>query len=405
MTTHAGTPVHVADPAEIAILREVIEQHAPLERLAGSTGEFRSAELLAGRLAQAGAATRIEPATFLKGWAAVFAGLATIPVIASLIGPRCGRRPLAIAAGSAGLLIGEDIANGRRVVRRALGLRRATTNVIAELGPADAPRTLIVLAHHDAARTGWLFDQRAQQWLHRTFPDFVESIRTSIPQWWPAIGGPLAVAFGLLTRRFWIARAGGAVTALGGAALADIARSKVVPGANDNLSGVAVLVALAERWAKEPVDGVRVLLVSAGAEEELQGGIYGYLQEHAEGLDPATTRCLVVDTVGSPQLVMLEGEGPVTMHHYDEQFRDLVADAAQEAGVELERGLRSRFSTDAIVSSRAGIPTAALVSLAPWRAPSNYHLPTDTPDNIDYGTVAATTELAARVIEKLSEER
>src|SRR5690606_1121512 len=156
----------------------------------------------------------------------VFAGLATIPVLASLVGPRVARRPLALAAGAAGLLIGEDIANGRRFVRRALGLRRATTNVIAELGPSDAPRTLIVLAHHDAARTGWLFDQRAQMRLHRAFPQFIESIRTSIPQWWPAIGGPLAVAFGLLTRRFGIARAGGAVTAVGGAALVNIARGQ-----------------------------------------------------------------------------------------------------------------------------------------------------------------------------------
>src|SRR5690606_13969527 len=134
-----------------------------------------------------------------------------------------------------------------------------------------------------------------------------------------------------------LTRAAGAITAVGTAALIDIARGDVVPGANDNLSGVAVLVALAERWKTEPVEGVRVLLVSAGAEEELQGGIYGFLQDHAAELDPATTSCLVVDTVGSPQLVMLEAEGPVRMHYYDEQFRDLVASAAHEAGIDLER--------------------------------------------------------------------
>lgn len=398
MTTGAATD----RTREEALLREVIETHARLDRLAGSTGEFESAQLLAEQLEAAGAPTVIEPATFLKGWAAVFAGLAAIPVLASIIAPRRGRWPLAITSAAAGALIGEDIANGPRLARRALGLRRATTNVIAQLGPGDAPRTLIVLAHHDAARTGWLFDQTAQKRLHRLMPKRIEAIRTSIPQWWPAIGGPLTIAFGLITGRRKLTRAAGAITAVGTAALIDIARGDVVPGANDNLSGVAVLVALAERWKTEPVEGVRVLLVSAGAEEELQGGIYGFLQDHAAELDPATTSCLVVDTVGSPQLVMLEAEGPVRMHYYDEQFRDLVASAAHEAGIDLERGLRSRFSTDAIVASRSGIPTTALVSLAPWRAPSNYHLPTDTPDRIDYGTVSDTTELAARVIARLA---
>ncbi len=67
-------------------------------------------------------------------------------------------------------------------------------------------------------------------------------------------------------------------------------------GANDNLSGVAVLAALAERWREAPIEGIRVLLVSAGAEEELQGGIYDFLDAHGEHLDPATTRILTVDT-------------------------------------------------------------------------------------------------------------
>ena len=50
----------------------------------------------------------------------------------------------------------------------------------------------------------------------------------------------------------------------------------MVPGANDNLSAVAVLVAVAEALREEPVDGLRVVLASCGAEEVLQGGIHGF---------------------------------------------------------------------------------------------------------------------------------
>lgn len=58
--------------------------------------------------------------------------------------------------------------------------------------------------------------------------------------------------------------AGTVGSALAAALFADIARSPVVPGANDNLSAVALLVALAERLRERPVKGVRVLLVSLG---------------------------------------------------------------------------------------------------------------------------------------------
>lgn len=387
---------------EAALLRAVIEEHAAIERLAGSTGEFESAQLLARQLEAVGAPARVEPATFLKGWAAVFAGAMVVPTVGAAIGHRVGRLPFALASLAVAGLVAEDIDNGPRYLRRALGRRRATTNVVAELGAHDAPVTLVVLAHHDAARTAHLFDQRAQRLLHRLFPKLIEGIRTSPPQWWPAIAAPLLAAAGLLTGRRGLRRAGAVASAAGIAVLGDIARGKVVPGANDNLSGVAVLVGLAERLRERPIDGLRVLLVSAGAEEELQGGIYGFLDDHADELDPATTWFLVPDTVGSPQLVMLEGEGPVLMHDYDDGFRELVAEVAAQSGVPLERDLRSRFSTDAIVPSRAGFRTVALVSLAPWRAPSNYHLPTDTPANIDFSTVIATVELTEQVARRLA---
>jgi hypothetical protein len=392
-----------ANSAELDTLREIVEAHAPIERLAGSTGEYRSAQLLTDQLKAAGAEnSRIEPATFLQGWASALAIAVSLPLVAGIIAPKRGRTLLGLASIVAGALVADDIDNRPRFLRRALRRQRATTNVVAELGEADAPITLVVMAHHDAARTGWMFDQGGQIFLHKHFPKRIEAIHTSPPWWWPAFAAPIAVGLGLLTGRRWLQLGGAALCAGAFTLLTNIARSPVVPGANDNLSAVAVLVALAERLREHPVDGVRVVLLSAGAEEELQGGVYSYLERHADELDPATTYCLAVDTVGSPSLVMLEGEGPVKMHDYaGPEFRDLTQQVAAERGVQLERGMRSRFSTDGIVFSRAKIPTVALVSLAAHRAPSNYHLMTDTPENLDYDTIASTVELCEGVARRL----
>jgi Zn-dependent M28 family amino/carboxypeptidase len=184
---------------------------------------------------------------------------------------------------------------------------------------------------------------------------------------------------------------------------ADVARSPIVPGANDNLSAVAVLVALAERLRRRPLDSLSVLLVSCGAEEVLQGGIHGFARRHFPALDRDRTWFLNLETVGSPRLIMLEGEGPVVMEDYhDRSFRDLIARAAHSAGVPLRRGMRSRNSTDAVIPSRAGYPTATLASMDRYKALSNYHRMSDTPENIDYRTAMQALTLTEHVARELA---
>jgi Zn-dependent M28 family amino/carboxypeptidase len=190
---------------------------------------------------------------------------------------------------------------------------------------------------------------------------------------------------------------------LGAAVFADIARSPIVPGANDNLSAVAVLVALAERLRSEPIDGLRVVLASCGAEEVLQGGIYGFRDRHLKRMDRDRTWVLNLDTLGSPGLIMLEGEGCVVMEDYfDRRFRDLVAYVADRAGAPLRRGMRARTSTDGVIPSRAGYPTATLASMDRYKALSNYHQMTDTPENVDYRTVTHALTVTEAVVRELA---
>src|SRR5262249_60408960 len=126
-------------------------------------------------------------------------------------------------------------------------------------------------------------------------------------------------------------------------------------------------------------------LVSCGAEEVLQGGIHAFARRHFAGLERDRTWFLNLETVGSPKLIMLEGEGPVVMEDYhDRSFRDLVARAADRAGAPLRRGLRARTSTDSVIPNRAGYPTATLTSMNRYKALSNYHKLSDRPENVDY---------------------
>jgi hypothetical protein len=383
-------------------LREVIAALAPIERRAGEPGEQQAADWIAQRLRDAGASASVEPAEFRDGYATVIRNLAAVGVGAGLgaLASRRLRRAGGAAAAAATLAIADDISNGPRVFRRMSGTPRPTWNVVGECGDLTAERTLVVLAHHDAAPTGRIFDDRFQAWLGNQFPGILERIDTSLPLWWAILAAPGMVAVGAARGRRGLVAAGAAGSALGVATFQDIVRSPTVPGANDNLTAVAVLVALSERMRADPVLGLRVLLVSCGAEEVIQGGIYGFAERHFPQLDRERTSFLNLETLGSPKLVLLEGEGPVVMEDYhDRSFRDLIARVAERAGAPLRRGMRARNSTDAVIPSRAGYPTATLCSMDRNKALSNYHQMSDTPENVDYRTVRqalVVTEAVAR---------
>ena len=386
-------------------LREVVGELGALERRAGSSGEHRAAEWLAWRLRTAGCEAEVEEEQFHAGYAGLMRAL-SIAGSAAGVAALAARslRPVAaaLAAGS-GLALADDVSNGPRVIRRLLARRETTWNVVGQCGDPDARRTLVVLAHHDAAPTGAIFDDRLQTWLGDRFPGLIERVDTSFPLWWGPLAAQSLVATGALRGHRAMVGLGLFGTLLSTAVFHDIARSPVVPGANDNLTAVAVLVALAERLRESPVDGLRVMLVSCGAEEVIQGGIYGFALRHFPGLDRDRTWFLNLETVGSPKLVMLEGEGPVVMEDYhDRSFRDLVERCALATGAPLQRGLRARSSTDAVIPSRAGFPTATLASIDRHKALSNYHLMSDTPENVVYRTVAQALTVAEAVARQLA---
>ena len=80
--------------------------------------------------------------------------------------------------------------------------------------------------------------------------------------------------------------------------------------------------------------------------------------------------------------------------YFDRPWRDLIGRVAERDGMPLRRGMRARTSTDSVVLSRMGVPTATLVAINRYKALSNYHRMTDTPENICWPTVACAADLA-----------
>ena len=402
-------------------LRDVIYTLADIHRPSASEGERQAAEWIAARLRDVGCPVRVDE-EYAHGsyWWPVglmsAAGVASGLLALRSIGRRrrrkaSGRRSrigvgrwLGVLGGAAAAIgIADDVTAGPHWFRRAFLPYRPTWNVLAEAGDPEASQTLVILAHHDAAHSGLIFHPGIMETIGKRFPDVVERSNTSLPFWYPAVGAPVLVALGALLHSRIITRVGVVLGLAVSGLVADVGRRDVVPGANDNLSAVAVICAVARVLRERPVQGLRVLLVSCGSEESLQEGVIAFARRHFPDLPPDRTSFLVLDTVGSPRLVMLEAEGTLKMQPYSAEFKDLIAECAADNDVALIRGMKARSSTDACIPNRYGYPTALLVSFNQYKALSNYHWPTDTADNIDYDTVAECTRLTEAVIHRLAE--
>ncbi|GAA0493424.1 hypothetical protein Ade02nite_21630 [Paractinoplanes deccanensis] len=385
-----------------AFLRSVIEGLAGLPRLPTSEGEALAAARIRDELAGCcrRAVVEVEPA--FSSYALPIGLLCAASVGASVAAARGHRLVGAVVAGLAALGIADDIGGHRLAVRRWLLRPARTANVVGHAGDEHAERTLVVLVHHDAAPSGVVFDQRVHEWVLRRWPRLIENARSNPPLWWLVVAGPALVALGSAGGSAAVRRAGTVISAGSLAAMIDIGHRPAVPGANDNLSGVAALLALARALKATPVAGLRVLLVSAGAEEALQEGIRGFARRHFPRLPPERTFFLALDTVGSGRLVLLEGEGPLRMCDYHPRFRTLIASCAADQGIPLVRGLRSRNSTDSSVPHRHGYPAATVVSVDHRKLMPHYHQSSDIPAHVDLESVAQAAHLAEAVARRLA---
>jgi Peptidase family M28 len=374
------------------LIERVVRELAALERPSASDGERRAAEWIAAELREAGCReVRVEEERAHGGYWWPLGLLNAGSALAALL----GRRAAALTGGLAAAAIYDDVSGGRLWFRRRLLPHRPTWNVVAEAGDPDAARTVLFIAHHDAAHSGLVFHPALPRVAMKSLPRLHAKANQSVPIIFGVFLGPLLLSlWGLLGAR--LLRSAGAFLSLGAtAAMADIGARRVVPGANDNLSSVGALVAIAHSLREGPQRGVRVLLVSTGSEESFMEGMQAFGRRHFRALPRETTELVCLECLGSPLLCLVEGEGMLRMRLYPEAAREALAAAAEEAGVPLVRGLRTVAATDGLIPLRAGYRVSLLGGVDETKFPSNYHWPSDVPDNLDWSSI----EGAVRVCE------
>ncbi|MEX2196792.1 MAG: M28 family peptidase [Thermoleophilaceae bacterium] len=338
-------------------LREIEKLAAFEGRGAGTDAERRAAEHLRGRLEELGRDAEVQPISVRPNWPVTHALHALLAILGSVLSvdtPVAGAAILAFVAVSA---FG-DLTGSFLLLRRLTG-RRASQNVLsAEDG--DKPGTLVLVAHYDTGRGGAVFSPRAAErravagkLLRRTigpFEPFFWSIVVVLACAVVRLFDIDALALTVVQFIFTV------ILIVSVPLLMDIALSGFVRGANDNASGVATVLRLAERYGGT-LDHFDVWVLFTGAEKSLLLGMREWLARHRRELDRASTIFLDVNRVGHGTPRYTRKQGFVVAAAYHPALLELCEE------IDEGRPVVSRGVSDAHLARMRGYPALSVSCL------------------------------------------
>lgn len=173
------------------------------------------------------------------------------------------------------------------------------------------------------------------------------------------------------------------------------------PGAMDNASGLAVLIAAARTFPRDPgLNCERVQILATGSEEIGLAGAFRWIQAHESHLDRATV-FVNLDSVGVGQgLLAVDVHGEA---HAGVPMGELVRDAARAAGVSMRMvpGIPGT-GVDTMPIARRGFATVTFLGQVLGRPAQRLHTPEDTPEHLNEKALQDTVRVVREVVRAIA---
>jgi len=405
--------VDARDRRFVGDLIERIVAECP-KRRATSASERRAQEMLQEVLQGRGFDSELVPFRYnddLYTTLALHFGLGTLGSSLFAVAPAVS---LALHA-TAAISYHGDSAHRFYLLRR-LQQWQESQNLVCTL-PAEGEPALriVVLAHADAAPTGWMFHPwflqrlggpppRGLRWLLGK-PLKTATYSQYLLAYLDLLGlllGPARLA--LLPAVAAASIPGLIATVLNGQiALAD----DVVPGATDDLSGCAALPLLATRMAPRKPADVELVFVATGCEEAGRGGAMNLARQRRDEWGRENTVILGLDGLANGDLTWLV-EGEVVRHPTPTWLHDALQSVARSeprwhdvGPFEVPAG-----GSDVAAFLGAGYEGTCLACIdLELETPRNYHVHTDTPENVDLVQVLSCVDFAEKLVDEIIRRR
>lgn len=182
---------------------------------------------------------------------------------------------------------------------------------------------------------------------------------------------------------------------------------KVVPGAQDNLSGVAVSYGAARQLlenGKSKLKHTRIKVIAFGSEETGLRGSTAYVLKHREELLKENAVCINADGIIALEYVNIIKAEPACWVKHDEATTVLLQEVFKINGVNAKRSTLPIGATDAGSFSRYGIKATSIVAQPLDGLHPTYHTRLDTIEWLNQDVLATTSSCMAQFALKLDEK-
>jgi hypothetical protein len=184
----------------------------------------------------------------------------------------------------------------------------------------------------------------------------------------------------------------------------------VVPGAMDDLAGIAILCSVARVLREEgsadaiPLENTEVILLATSAEEAGLRGAKRYALAHRSEFQALPTYGVFIDGVYDERyLTVIQREIMLGARH-DPRLVELACGIAAKRGWSMKRGVIPFGASDAAAFSLAGIPSVALLCQDTRRLARNYHTRYDTIEYIRPESLGVMLQLVLDMVRALDRD-
>ncbi len=181
---------------------------------------------------------------------------------------------------------------------------------------------------------------------------------------------------------------------------------RVVDGANDNLSGCYMGIALLKALKDEGIEfeNTELGVVLTGSEEAGLRGSKAWCEAHKDEFNDVPTFIFSYDTIHDPKFLMVNYRDLNGTVKADKDASDLFMEAADELGIRCKKGMVPPLggATDSAAFAQAGMRAAGITGLN-HKLESYYHTRRDSYDNMNLDGLADCFAATVKVLEKFDE--
>lgn len=181
---------------------------------------------------------------------------------------------------------------------------------------------------------------------------------------------------------------------------------RVVDGANDNLSGCYMGIALLKALKDEGIEfeNTELGVVLTGSEEAGLRGTKAWCEAHKDEFSDVPTFIYSYDTIHDPKFLMVNYRDLNGTVKADKDASDLFMEAADELNIQCRKGMVPPLggATDSAAFAQAGMRAAGITGLN-HKLESYYHTRRDSYDNMNLDGLANCFAATVKVLEKFDE--